>query len=1006
MRRIAWFAVLALVLPLAVAQESARAAAPERVTIAGSLQSELGCSGDWQPDCAQTGLVYDDEDGLWQSTFALPAGSYEYKAALNGSWDENYGAGGESNGSNLTFTLAEPGPVSFRFDPITHAVASSADTLLPTAIGTFQDELGCSGDWQRDCARAWLQDLDGDGVYTATTSGIPAGTYDAQLDLGSPTRRFVVPADGDPVTFQYTASTAEYVVTVDHRPSGLEPGDDKLARDSLRRDLAGEKFYFVMPDRFANGDPRNDKARTSGSRLAHGFDPTDKGFYHGGDLAGLTRKLDYIDGLGTTAIWMTPMFANRWVQGEGADVSAAYHGYWTTDFTNIDPHFGTNAEMRTLIAEAHRRGMKVFFDIVANHTADVIDYAEGTRTYRSKGAYPYVDASGNEFDDRDHAYDGAGPPNFPKLNRESFPYTPVAGPQKKTPAWLNDVTLYHNRGDSTFSGENAEYGDFFGLDDLFTEHPRVVAGMTDIFTFWIDELQIDGYRVDTVKHVNLEFWQALAPAVQKYARSKGRPDFFVFGEVFDSDVRKTSQYTTAGKLQSTLDFPFQSAARGFATGKAPQATADAFDASDYYTDADSNAYSLPTFLGNHDMGRIGNMLRTDLPAAADPELLARDQLAHALLYLSRGNPVVYYGDEQGFTGDGGDKDARQSMFASKVASYNDDDLIGTDRTTATDSFVADHPLYQRLKALAALTARHQALRSGAQVQRHAAGNLLAFSRIGAKERIEYVVALNNGTQPVAAAIPTFSAGMRFDQVWPSRGSLTTGADRRARITVPPLAAVVYRAGAPVHHTGGAPSVRINPPEAGSEVKGRVELRANVGGAGFAQVTFAVRPEGARKWQVVGTDDNAPYRVFPDVSGYPKGTKLDVKAVVKDAAGNLNADRVQVVVGAEEPAPPPGAQPPRGYQVIHYQRGDGNYDGWGLDVSGDVVTPGRVAFAGRDAYGPYAWVKLKPDATAVTFAVTKDGASDGGGTVNPKAAPEVWVRGGDGATRRRRRRTVT
>ena len=443
----------------------------------------------------------------------------------------------------------------------------------------------------------------------------------------------------------------------------------------------------------------------------NGYDPTDKGFYHGGDLAGVLKKLDYIAGLGTTAIWMTPMFANRWVQGTGADVSAGYHGYWTLDFTKMDPHFGTNAEMKAVIEAAHRKGIKVFFDIVANHTADVIDYAEGTHDYRSKGAYPYVDAAGNEFDDRDYA----GKPNFPRLNRDSFPYTPTfrtpADARAKTPAWLNDVTLYHNRGDSTFSGENSEYGDFVGLDDLFTEHPRVVKGMTDIFTFWIDELKIDGYRVDTVKHVNMEFWRALAPAVQAYAKAKGRPDFFVFGEVFDSDARATSRYTTTGKLQSTLDFPFQSAARGFAAGKPTSLMADAFDASDYYTDADSNAYSLPTFLGNHDMGRIGNMLNTDLPAAADPELLARDQLAHALLYLSRGNPVVYYGDEQGFTGDGGDKDARQSLFASKVASYNDDDLIGTDKTTATDSYGTGHPLYQRIKALAALTAQHKALRA-------------------------------------------------------------------------------------------------------------------------------------------------------------------------------------------------------------------------------------------------------------------------------------------------------
>ena len=252
----------------------------------------------------------------------------------------------------------------------------------------------------------------------------------------------------------------------------------------------------------------------------------------------------------------------------------------------------------------------------------------------------------------------------------------------KAPAWLNDPTMYHNRGNSTFVGENALYGDFFGLDDLFTERPEVVQGMTDIYSTWISDVGIDGFRIDTVKHVNDEFWQAWAPAILQRAAAAGKPDFFMFGEVFDSNPAFTSRFTKEDKLQAVLDFPFQSRARSFASGGPTTGLQELFAQDDLYTDADSNAYSLPTFLGNHDMGRIGNFLRTDNPGASDAELLARDKLAHALMYLSRGEPVVYYGDEQGFTGDGGDKDARQDMFPSQVASYNDDDLIGTDATTA------------------------------------------------------------------------------------------------------------------------------------------------------------------------------------------------------------------------------------------------------------------------------------------------------------------------------------
>jgi hypothetical protein len=110
------------------------------------------------------------------------------------------------------------------------------------------------------------------------------------------------------------------------------------------------------------------------------------------------------------------------------------------------------------------------------------------------------------------------------------PIVDPAAAQAKTPAWLNDVTMYHNRGDSTFEGESSEYGDFFGLDDIFTERPEVVEGMTAIYRGWIDQ-GVDGFRIDTVKHVNLGFWQAFSPALLDYAALVGRPDFFMFGEV-------------------------------------------------------------------------------------------------------------------------------------------------------------------------------------------------------------------------------------------------------------------------------------------------------------------------------------------------------------------------------------------------------------------------------------------------------------------------------------------
>ncbi len=204
--------------------------------------------------------------------------------------------------------------------------------------------------------------------------------------------------------------------------------------------------------------------------------------------------------------------------------------------------------------------------------------------------------------------------------------------------------------------------------------------MIDIYETWIGDFGVDGFRIDTMKHVNDEFWQKFGPEVLDYAREQGKREFFMFGEVFDTTKSFTSHFTTRNKMQATLDFPFQAAAQHYAAESKPAKELEQFfEDDDWYTDADSNVYQLPTFLGNHDMGRIGRFIDNANAGASQEERLARDELAHELMYLSRGNPVIYYGDEQGFVGDGGDQGARQDMFVNQVPSYLDDDLIGTDR---------------------------------------------------------------------------------------------------------------------------------------------------------------------------------------------------------------------------------------------------------------------------------------------------------------------------------------
>ncbi|MFF5272568.1 pullulanase-type alpha-1,6-glucosidase [Streptomyces sp. NPDC000133] len=760
------------------------------------------------------------------------------------------------------------------------------------------------------------------------------------------------------------------------RPPG-PPSDARLAAEPARHDLTREQFYFVMPDRFADGDPSNDRGGLTGSRLETGYDPTDKGFYQGGDLKGLTDRLDYIKGLGTTAIWLAPIFKNRPVQGTGKDASAGYHGYWITDFTQVDPHFGTNADLSKLIDKAHGKGMKVFFDVITNHTADTVDYAEKKYGYKPKGAYPYLDRDGRPFDDTK---------GLAKVDADSFPYTPE-NTGEKVPAWLNDPTMYHNRGDSTYAGESTTYGDFSGLDDLWTERPEVVSGMEKIYEKWVRDFDIDGFRIDTVKHVDLDFWTQWATALDTYAARHGRDDFFMFGEVYSADTALTSPYVTRGRLDATLDFPFQEAARQYASQGAPATKLAAVFGDDYrYATDKANAYEQVTFLGNHDMGRIGAFLKQDNPKADDAELVDRARLANEVMFLSRGNPVVYYGDEQGFTGAGGDKDARQTMFASKTADYLDDDQLGTDRTHASDAYDTGHPLYRNIAALSELTRKNPALRDGVQTERYAEGSVYAFSRTDPERSNEYVVATNNGTAAKTVELPTASAAMNFRMLYGGSGTVRSGSDKKITVTVPALAGIVLRAENPLGAPTAKPSIALTAPAAGST--GTVEISADVDGGSLNRVVFAAQT-GNGAWVTLGSADHAPYKVTQHVDGkVAAGTPLRYKAVVVDRTGRTASALASTTAG-QAPAEGKPVAVERDYAVVHYKRADGDYDGWHIE-SGET----SAEFTGRDAYGAFAWIKLDEGVSSVPYTVEKDGTADGPQrTVDLARTGQVWIEQG-------------
>jgi glycosidase/predicted alpha/beta superfamily hydrolase len=683
---------------------------------------------------------------------------------------------------------------------------------------------------------------------------------------------------------------------------------------------AGQTVYFLLTDRFANGRTDNDTGGFPGGPMDHGFDPTRISHFHGGDFAGLTAKLDYLKGLGVTAVWVTPPFKNKPVQ-QG---TAGYHGYWITDFTQIDPHLGSNAEYKEFVRQAHARGLRVYMDIIVNHTADVIEYDSTPYEYRSRTLAPYRDAAGQKFDERKVAFNGLNDARtFPALDAaKSFPFRPVvpaAEKNVKVPAWLNDPIFYHNRGNTSFMGENSTLGDFVGLDDLFTEHPRVVQGMIDIFSTWL-ESGADGYRIDTMRHVNNEFWQAFSPAIRARARALGRPDFIQFGEVYNDagDPAVLAEFSTnVLTVDTTIDFGFFAAARRFVSqGGTGAALADFFARDDYYTDHDSNVHTTTTFLGNHDAGRFGYFLQQDNPGAPDNQLNDLVRLGHGLLFLSRGNPVLYYGDEQGMIGAGGnDMQARESMFAAQAPDFRDAKLLATTRTGADDKFDPQHPFYRFFQRLAALRAGHQALRTGAMIPRFTtAPSIGAFSRVDRTERVEYLAVFNNSrTEAVRVAVPTSQpAGARLSSVFDSRSpdvatgeTLTTDQTGAVTVTIAPLQFAVWRADAPLAPAAQRASVRLATPAEGGvisigtrEIDGltfplRREVRADVlGGDGVGEVTFVLkRASRPGQSELLGVDDASPYRVFwSPPADLAAGEEFEILATFDDLRGHRTVAR--------------------------------------------------------------------------------------------------------------------
>ncbi len=626
--------------------------------------------------------------------------------------------------------------------------------------------------------------------------------------------------------------------------------------------LASQRIYFVLPDRYANGSTANDQGGLTGPRVKTGFDPTDPGYYHGGDLAGLAANLQRIKDLGFTALWVTPVLKQDPVENG----SAAYHGYWGLDFTTVDPHLGTDQDFASVVAKAHGLGLKVYLDVVVNHTADIIQL-----TGTSYTDAPYRTCHGKKFNPARYVTG-----KFPCLKAATMPRVPFVLPgdrKLKKPAWLNDPLNYHDRGNIDFgscSESCFEQGDFFGLDDLFTEKPNVLNGLAQIYASWITRFKVDGFRVDTAKHVNAAFFSLWVPKIRAAARAAGIDDFPIFGEVTLNDAVDLSAFVRDRGLPQVLDFPFQQVASAYAAGASgARGVADRLSDDDYFRTPNGIDPAFTTFLGNHDMGRAAEQILT--PGArtrrhcADPARAARVQppLSPARrtggALRRRGRHARLRRRPAGASGHVPDAGQRLADAAAGRLRADRQGLVARSSPT-----IRSKPSCERSRACATRTRNCRPAPRSCGTRR----TLCSWSHVSTSRR-----AGKRSSPSTTARRPRPSAHR-----WRRRpGRLT--------ITIPPVSArVIFPAGIPK-----AAPAKPKLSAASDDLTSYYRLSATVTG-GPVSVWFAIRRAGGA-WQRVAADDSAPYRAFLEPGRFRKHERIQGVAVARGTDGSVAASTV-------------------------------------------------------------------------------------------------------------------
>ncbi|MBU6183399.1 MAG: Ig-like domain-containing protein [Verrucomicrobia bacterium] len=504
-----------------------------------------------------------------------------------------------------------------------------------------------------------------------------------------------------------------------------------------------QNIYQIITDRFFDGDPSNNSAGLPNFNASNG------GQAHGGDFKGIERKLDYIKALGATAIWISPVLRNA---------NGDYHGYAATNFYDTNPRMGSLAELQRLVAESNKRGILVINDVVVNHGSTWVDSADtGWPAFR----YP---PSGYNL-----KYNSGG-----QLYAAPFDNASITSRFGNT----NLTNIFHNNGGTENWGDptQVEFGELMSLDDFKTETPYIREKMREIWTYWINTVGFDAYRIDTVKHVEMGFWDDWSPAIRAAAQAADRPNFFQFGEVFDGSDSKVGSYTgtkSSGvfKMESVLDYPlYYQIGSVFAT-----ATGNTGQIENRYTNLTAANYdasaldSLVLNIDNHDNPRF---------LAATGSTPARLELALAFLYTSRGIPSLYYGTEQDFNG-GADPANREDMFDGL---YEQGPSLGDNFNMASARF----KLVARLNNLRRL---YPSLRTGTHNNLWAnfsGPGLLAYARRLGNEEVYVVINTATTAQTIGARPTIHPAGtVLLNAMNPSETvTVTSGVDGIPSMSIP------------------------------------------------------------------------------------------------------------------------------------------------------------------------------------------------------------------------------